>query len=276
MTESASVRWRRWLEDWAIPPELLETVPDSPYGWSPVLWKRRAQVALEQGAQTPTHEIVRSLLPDSGTLLDVGAGTGRAALIHAADGYSVTGVEKDPDLAEGFRQGAAEQGVSAELVEGAWPDVAGRVDRHDVAMCAHVVYDVADIEPFLSKLDRHARVGVVVELTPNHPWSDLVPYYRSLHGLERPDGPTSADFVDVVEEVCEASPHVETWTRPGRVWFENWDEILQHYGKRLVLPRRRWEELRELLAPEIREEDGRFFVGGRDRTIVTIWWRIGA
>ncbi|MDH3397575.1 MAG: methyltransferase domain-containing protein [Acidimicrobiia bacterium] len=272
MTDAASVRWRRWLEEWAIPLELMEAVPDSPYGWSPELWKRRAQVAREQGSQTPTSDIIRSLLPASGTLLDVGAGTGRASLVHAAEGYSLTAVEKNPDLAEGFRQRATEQGVSAELVEGAWPDIAGSVDRHDVAMCAHVVYDVADIEPFLSALARHARVGVVVELTPGHPWSDLLPYYRALHRLERPHGPTYADFVEVVEEVCEASPHVETWTRPGQVWFESWDEILDHYGKRLVLPRSRWSELRELLVPETKDDAGRLYVGSRDRTIVTVWW----
>jgi hypothetical protein len=57
------------------------------------------------------------------------------------------------------------------------------------------------------------------------------------------------------------------------VWFESWDEILDHYQKRLVLPRRRREELRELLVPEVVEDDGRFYVGSRERTIVTVWWR---
>jgi len=273
MIEAASARWRRFLEEWTIPGELLDAVPDSPYGWSPELWKRRAQVAREQGIQTPTSDRVRSLLPASGTLLDVGAGTGRASLLHAAEGHAVTAVEKNPELAEGFRQRAGEQGVSAELIEGAWPEVAAGIDLHDVVVCAHVVYDVADIEPFLSALLRHARVGVVVELTPDHPWSDLAPYYRALHQLERPQGPTYADFVQVVEAICGRPPHVEIWNRPGQMWFESWDEILDHYGKRLVLPRSRWEELRELLVPQTENEKGRLFVGGRDRTIVTVWCR---
>ena len=272
MTESATARWRRLLEEWALPQELLDAVPDSPYGWSPDLWKRRAQIAREQGSETPTSDVIRSLLPANGTLLDVGAGTGRASLMHAADGHLLTAVEKNPELAEQYRQRAAELGVAGKLVEGVWPVVAGAVAVHDVAMCAHVVYDVQDIEPFVSTLARHGRAGVVVELTPDHPWSGLAPYYRALHGLPRPEGPSFRDFVEVVEQVCSIHPVVEVWTRPGQVWFESWDEILDHYGKRLVLPRHRWDELRELLAPETGEDDGRLYVGSRERTMVTVWW----
>lgn len=275
MTETAVARWRRLLEEWAIPPELLEAVTDSPYEWSTELWERRTQIAREQGFLTPTSEIIRSLLPAPGTVLDVGAGTGRASLTFAEGGHRLTAVEKDQGLAEGFRQRSVELAVAAELVEGVWPSVAPTVAAHDVAMCVNVVYDVQDIEPFLVALAGRARVGVVVELTPDHPWAGLAPYYRLLHGLERPDGPTHEDFVKVVEEVCGTQPQVEVWTRPGQAWFESWDEILDHYGKRLVLPRNRWVEIRELLASEIEDDGGRLYVGGRERTIVTVWWRTG-
>ena len=273
MTETASNRWRRLLEEWAIPQALLDAVTDSPYGWSTELWKRRTQIAREQGFETPTGEVVRSLLGSAGTLLDVGAGTGRASLIHGAAGHPLTAVEKDPGLAAGFEQRAAEMGVGAVLVEGAWPDVAPKVDIHDVAMCANVVYDVQDIEPFLATLAHHGRVGVVVELTVDHPWLGLAPYYRALHQLERPQGPTYEDFVEVVREVCAIRPKVEIWTRPGHAWFESWDEVLDHYGKRLVLPPGRRRELEVLLAPDTEVEGDRLYVGTRERTMVTIWWR---
>ncbi len=273
MTEAASDRWRRLLEEWAIPPALLDAVPDSPYGWSTELWKRRTQIAREQGFDPPTGVVVRSLLGPAGTLLDVGAGTGRASLMHGADGHPVTAVEKDPGLAGGFRERAAEMGVGAVLVEGTWPDVAPAVDIHDVAMCANVVYDVQDAAPFLANLSQHGRVGVVVELTVDHPWAGLAPYYRALHHLERPQGPTYKDFAEVVHEVRGFRPEVEVWTRPGRAWFESWDEILDYYGKRLVLPPGRRDELQTLLAPETEVEDGRFYVGARERTMATVWWR---
>jgi SAM-dependent methyltransferase len=215
--------------------------------------------------------VLRSLLPPEGSLLDVGAGNGRASLIHAATGH-LTAVEKDPGMAEGFRQRAAEMGVEAVLVEGIWPDVALGVDIHDVAMCANVVYDVQDIQPFLAALSHHARLGVVVELTADHPWSGLAPYYRALHHLERPQGPTYEDFVAVVQEVCRVRPEVEVWIRPGQAWFESWDEILDHYAKRLVLSPDRRTELEALLAPETEVDEGRLYVGVRERIMVTIWW----
>jgi SAM-dependent methyltransferase len=260
------------LEEWALPDELLDAVAESPYGWSPELWRRRAQIAHEQGSETPTSGIVRGLLPEDGTLLDIGAGTGRASLLHAGEGASLTAVEKNPELADGFRLRAAELNIDADLIAGSWPEVAGTVGIHDVALCAHVVYDVQDVEPFLLAMTTHARGGVVVELTPEHPWAGLTPYYRALHGLGRPDGPTYRDFVEVVAQVCGVQPQVEVWTRSGQVWFESWDEILDHYQKRLVLPRHRREELRELLAPNMEMDDDRLYVGSRDRTIATVWW----
>jgi SAM-dependent methyltransferase len=273
MTGRASDRWRRLLEEWAIPQELLDAVSDSPYGWSTELWKRRTQTAREQGFEPPTGEVVRSLLGSAGTLLDVGAGTGRASLLHAADGHRLTAVEKDSRLAAEFRQRANELGIAALLVEGVWPDVEDEVSVDDVAMCANVVYDVQEIEPFMAALSRHGRGGVVIELTVDHPWSSLAPYYRALHHLERPQGPTYEDLVEVVQEVCGVRPEVEVWTRPGQTWFESWDEILDHYGQRLVLPPRRRGELEALLAPEIEVDGGRIYVGTRERTMVTVWWR---
>lgn len=272
MTESPVDRWRRLLNDWALPDELLDAVPDSPYGWSAELWRRREHLARQQGGDSPTAAVVRGHLGEAGSLLDVGAGTGRVSLLHAAEGNTLTAVEQNPDLAAGLQRRATELNLAVDLIEGSWPEVAGSVAVHDVVLCAHVVYDTQDIEPFLSALHDRARRGVVIELTPDHPWSALTPYYQALHGIDRPDGPTYLDFVEVVEQVCDAPPDVEVWTRPGQVWFESWDEILAHYCKRLVLPRRRREELRALLAPETTVDDGRLFVGNRDRTIVTISW----
>lgn len=273
MTGTSSDRWRRLLEEWAIPQELLDAVADSPYGWSTQLWQRRTQIAREQGFESTTSEVVEALLGPAGTLLDVGAGTGRASLLHGAGGHPLTAVEKDPGLAADFKQRAAEMGVDAKLVEGTWPDVAPRVDIYDVAMCANVVYDVQEIQPFLEALVRHGRVGVVVELTVDHPWSGLAPYYRALHQLERPQGPTHEDFVEVVREVCAVRPEVKVWGRPGHTWFESWDEILDHYGQRLVLPPGRRRELRALLEPEADVEGDRIYIGSRERNMVTVWWR---
>ena len=49
------------------------------------------------------------------------------------------------------------------------------------------------------------------------------------------------------------------------------DELREMFGRRLVLPRRRWAELDDLL--DVTEVDGRLYVGGEVRELVTVWWR---
>ena len=274
MTESPVDLWRRRLQEWALPDRLLEAVPISPYGWSLQFWTRREQAARELDEEIFTSTVVRSLLPVGGSFLDVGAGTGRASVPLVTEGYRLTAVEKNPELAASLAERAAQHHGALEVVEGIWPDVGDTIQVHDVAMCANVVYDVQEIEPFLSTLTALARVGVVVELSPKHPRSNLAPYFNALHRLDRPDGPTYEDFVNVVKQVCGVRPHVEVWCRPGQIWFESWDEILDDYAQRLLLPGDRRKELRELLASEVEEDDGRFYVGSRERTIVTVWWRV--
>lgn len=270
MTERPVARWRRLLEEWAIPQELIDAVPDSPYEWSAGLWKRRAETARDSQEEAPTTRIVRSLLPAGGSLLDVGAGTGRASLPLAQEGFRLTAVEKNPGMAQALAGEAVSLGIDVVLVEGAWPEV--DVPVHDVAMCAHVVYDVQDIEPFLMAMAGHARHGVVVELTESHPWSGLTPYYRALHGLDRPVGPTVEDFEAVVEELFGPTAQIERWSRPGHSWFESWDEIVAYYGRRLVLPEDRRDELRDVMAPDVHEQDGRLLVGSPERQMATVWW----
>ena len=267
---AAAERWRQQLAAWALPAELLGTVPESPYGWPPALWRRRAETAAARGETTPTLARVLALGGAGGSVLDVGAGTGRASLTLARQGHHITAVEPNPDMLLGLRELTAD--LPVEVVEGSWPEVAGRVAVHDVAMCAHVVYDVADVGPFLWGLHQHGARGVVIELTAVHPWAHLGRYYRALHNLERPSGPTAADLAEVVAEVTGTVPEVERWTRPPDLWFESIGEVLEFYGRRLVVPRTRWKELESLLAPEIVDEGGRFRLGGEDRALVTIWW----
>lgn len=266
---TAAERWRTQLEAWALPDELLAAVDESPYSWSPELWRRRSTSAAP--AETPTTAILRDLLgAPPAVLLDVGAGRGRASLPLAADGHRLVAVERDVGMADGLEEEA--EGMDVTLIRGRWPDVADRVPTADVAMCANVVYDVQDIGPFLRALVDHARTSVVVEMTVSHPWAGLTPYYRALHGLDRPDGPTVGDFVEVVREEIGASCRVTRWEREPGGWFADLEELEAHYGRRLVLPPERRHELRDLLP--IREIEGRLVVGDDAPTVATLVFEV--
>lgn len=267
--------WRRELAAWALPAGLVAAAGASPYEWPVELFRRRAEADRGDPVEPLTRTLVRRLAGSGGVVLDVGAGTGRASLPLAAEGMTVVAVEKDPAMAAALRAAAAEQRVPVEVVEGAWPEAAGRVPEADVALCAHVAYDVADPAPFLTALVAHARRAVAIELTDRHPWAGLAPYYRALHGLDRPAGPTADDFAAVVEEVTGVAPHVERWERAGQVWFAGWDELLALMGRRLLVPASRVGELRAVLEPDVVESGGRLVLGRDPRRLVTVWWSTG-
>lgn len=268
---SAVACWRELLEAWALPPELLAAVPDSPYEWPAGLWRRGAE---ESEGDTPTTRVVARLLPPGGSLLDVGAGTGRASRPFARRGHPVTAVERDPQMAAVLREEAAAAGLEVRLLEGSWPQVALETGCHDVALASHVVYDVADLAPFLRALHEVARVGVVLEAGERHPWDGLRKYYRALHGLERPDGPTADLLVEVIQEVLGVIPQVERWTGRRRLRFADLQEVVDLYRRRLLVPVERVAEVADLLAPDIVEEDGWLSLRD-DRGVVTVWWAAG-
>lgn len=265
----AADRWRSELEAWAIPNELMAAVTDSPYRWPVELFKRR-NITAEEIAPSPTSETVERLAGPGGTVLDIGAGAGRASLPLARKGHPITAVEKSAEMAAALREESA--GLDGYVVvEETWP-TAVDLGSFEVVMAAHVVYDVPGIEAFLRAMTAHARRGVVLELTDSHPWVPLGPYYRILHGIDRPDGPTVDDLVEVVQEELGIEPVVDRWERPGGTWFESWDEIIELYRRRLVLPAARTDEVRPLLEPDVEVTDGRMTIGEPIRRLATVWW----
>lgn len=266
---NAASRWRDQLEAWALPDELLSTAEESPYGWSQALWKRRSAVAADTDPPD-TVRIVSELMPDAGTLLDIGVGRGRASLPIAENRYRLIGVDESLEMLAGFTEDALSRSMHVETYEGRWPDVAPRVPIADVAMSANVAYNVADIVPFISAMMDHAAVAVVLEITERHPWAHLAPLYRSVHDLDRPDGPTADDLVAVIIEMTARAPIVHRWKRQGHVWYESWDELLDHYGRRLVVPSADRAALRPILEPFVIAEDGKLHVGDAPTTFATI------
>ncbi|MBN2113214.1 MAG: class I SAM-dependent methyltransferase [Acidimicrobiia bacterium] len=270
---SAAARWRAYLEGWALPADLLAAVPDSPYVWPADLYRRR-QRAEAGGPPDPTARVVAGLLPGGGSVLDVGAGTGRASLPIAAEGHRLTAVERNPAMAAVLRTEAETAGVEVRVIEGPWPEVAAEAGRHDVVVCTHVVYDIAELAPFLRGLHEAARVAVVLEAGERHPWANLIPYYRAMHHLERPDGPTAGLLVEVVGEVLRVTPEAEHWIGGDRMRFADLQELVEFYRRRLLVPVARTAELADRLVPDIVEQDGWLSLGS-EQGAVTLWWRTG-
>ena len=274
---TAAEHWRQQLEDWALPPDLLASVEASPYGWSRRVWKQKGERGLDPDAGSLTTNLVSELAGPNGSVIDIGAGTGRASLPLVRRGHPVTMVEPNANMLASLReltQTLRRDNRPVEIVDGRWPEVENEVKPHRVAMSAHVVYDVAELVPFLEAMDGIAEAGVVIEMTPNHPWSSLRDLYWEFHQLARPPGPVTEDLVAVVIDLGR-EPQIQRWNHPSDMVYETIDEIVEMTGRRLVLPPARWPELEERLRPRIVGAPGAYQVGPLEREITTVWWRTG-
>lgn len=255
-------RWRADLEDWAIPPEILAAAPESPWGCPTGLFAVAAEEAMATtpAERSPSQRRALEVLPDGGSILDVGAGGGAASLPLCPPGASVTAVDQSADMLAAFAKLAGRRGAAHTEVEGLWPDVAGKVGPADVVVCHHVLYNVPDLVPFVAALTDHARLRVVAEITAVHPQSLLNPLWEHFHGLIRPTRPTADDAAAVLRDLG-LDVGVEESARP-LLWAEaDRREQVAFARRRLCLPAERDDEVDAVLD-----------LSSGLRRQVTLWW----
>ena len=238
-------RWRDDLASWAVPPEILAAAEQSPWGLPRPLFERRARAQLTAPSGV-SYRTALAALAVPGEVLDVGAGAGAAGLALAARTRTLTAVDADPAMLALLETLAGTAGVPVRLVPGRWPDVAASVPPTDVVVCHHVLYNVADLGPFLAELTGHARRLVVAELPPRHPMAPLNPLWLALHGVVRPRRPGVEDVVAVLAAMGYPVT-VRRWRRPADTGADP-DELLATTAARLCLPGHRVPELAALLA----------------------------
>ena len=250
--------WRRNLESWAIPESILALAPQSPRIHPPVLFDVPAVIAA-----SPSHDRAREVLVAGASVLDVGCGGGVAAFALTPPATRVIGVDHQAAMLEMFAANARARRVSVEVHEGFWPAVAREVSTAHVVTAHHVVYNVADIVPFLEALDAHATRRVVLELPQQHPLVTLSAAWRHFWQLERPTAPTPQDLVSVLQEM-RIAPSLELWSGPMR----NEPDLEQsaHFTRiRLCLPEDREDEVLEFLLEQR---------APARRGLATIWWDV--
>jgi hypothetical protein len=129
-------------------------------------------------------------------------------------------------------------------------------------VCLHVIYNIADLEPFVRALTTHARARVVLEFPTRHPLAWMAPYWHRIHGIDRPLGPTSDDALAVFAAAGLDVRH-ERWLRPHGLRDAPMDEQVEFLRQLLCLGPERDAELAALLRD----------VGLPDeREVVTAWW----
>ena len=132
--------------------------------------------------------------------LDVGGGAGRMALPLALQCEQVHVVEPSGSMIEHLTAGANEANIgNVSVTQATWE--AANVDAADLALCAHVLYGVADLEPFVRKLEGHANELVVILSFVESPMTRISAFWEPVHGEERVDMPALPELVNALWEM---------------------------------------------------------------------------
>jgi len=249
----AATRWAELQDGRGIPPEILARAPADPWHHEVAFFTAPAEPV-----DTPSRRAAQALLPDGGSVLDVGCGGGAASFALADRAGHITGADQQEDMLDAFAAEARSRGVPHRTVLGRWPGAAPGAGTADVVVCHHVLHNVVDLVPFLEALTAAAHRGVVVEMMAQHPMAWLDPLWVRFHDLRRPVPATADDAAAVLREMG-VEPVVQRWERevPPRqdpVWVT----------RRLCLP--------EDAVPAVADELDRL---DRPRTAATLSWSAG-
>jgi SAM-dependent methyltransferase len=221
--------------------------------------RRFARHVAEGGTDDP---LLRRLLAQAGpgtTVLDVGAGSGRHALPLARVASRVTVVEPSTAMREVLAAGVERERLdNVTVVAADWPAARDAVEPADLVVCAHVLYAVVEVEPFLRALDEVARRGwyVVMRLGQREgPYLDL---FEQIWGEPRALAPTALDLFNVAHQMgLPASFDVVPF--PAWQAFDTLDEAVAQVHADVLNPPDPTAEarIREVLTERLVERDGK-------------------
>jgi CTP:molybdopterin cytidylyltransferase MocA/SAM-dependent methyltransferase len=208
--------------------ERFREVPDGSDFYAPVTGLFRAD---PRRTDEPVLEALLELVQAGETWLDIGAGAGRyalpIALALAPSGGRVIAVDASPGMLDALMELQAEHGITdVEVVQTRWPPPrALALDRFatDVALIAHVGYDIEAIGPFVRAMESVARRLCVAVLMERQPSSVADPFWPRVHGEERVSLPALPEFIEWLEARGH-EPNVELTSREPRR-FGSRDEL---------------------------------------------------
>jgi SAM-dependent methyltransferase len=259
---SAAADWARDLASWAIPPEIMRPAPQDPWAFRVDQFVRATEQAMS--FDSPSLHRAREAVSPGGTVLDVGCGAGAASLPLVPPARSVVGVDDSAGMLAAFAELAEKRGAHHLEIAGVWPEIADQVEAADVVVCNHVLYNIADLGPFVTALGDHARRRVVIEITSEHPRAWMRPLWRAIHDIDRPTRPVADDALAVLDELGIGAG-AERWTRPTPMKDDTIEELAAWVRDALCVTAERDPDIVEAL---------RSHPAPDEREITTIWWDV--
>jgi CTP:molybdopterin cytidylyltransferase MocA/SAM-dependent methyltransferase len=196
-------RWSERVRANAEQVDRFREVPDGADFYAPVTGLFRAD---PRRTDEPVLDLLLGLVKPGETWLDIGAGAGRyalpIALALAPSGGRVIALDASPGMLDALLEIQSEHGVTdVEVVETRWPPSDGPLDRFaaDVALIAHVGYDIDGIVSFVEAMESVASRLCVAVLMERQPASIADPCWPPVHGEARVSLPALLEFVELLQ-----------------------------------------------------------------------------
>jgi SAM-dependent methyltransferase len=266
--------WRRMYDDERNQAEDA-TLPG--FVAQPDCWSGQAErfAAAAQRAPQPDG-FLRFLLPrlrPGDRLIDIGAGAGRYEPLLASAVAELLAVEPSPSMRARLEQRLAdEQLTNVRVIANAWPNA--DASTCDVAIAAHVLYGVREIEPFLRGMDIAAGRACFLLLAFRHPSSFVSPFWERLDGVPRLPLPGALECMNALYQLG-ITARLELVPLTSRVSYADQQEALDDLRWRLRAPalpeydRQFAAAIAEQLVPT---DDGRLAPRGMPDQAAVIWW----
>jgi CTP:molybdopterin cytidylyltransferase MocA/precorrin-6B methylase 2 len=254
-------------------------VPDGTDFYAPVTGLFRADPTR---TDEPALAVLLDLVRPGDRWLDIGAGAGRYALpigrALAPSGGSVVALDASVSMLAGLREIAAEHGIdNVRAVETRWPPADLGPFAADVALIAHVGYDIEAIGRFLDAMESVAGRLCVAVLMERQPSSIADVCWPPVHGEARVSLPALPEFVELLR-ARGRQPSIEKLERNPRR-FGSRDELAGYLRRQLWIEPGGAADRRFLAALDTVVEtdpDGRVgLVGQRPLPIGIVTWRPG-
>lgn len=235
-------------------------------------------VADPRRTDEPTLEMLRAMAAPDESWLDIGAGAGRYALPLALRVREVTAVEPSAGMRRALRAGIDEHGLTnVRVIAGTWPEaleLLAPLPAADVALIAHVGYDIEEIGPFLAGMEAATRDRCVAVLTDRSPASVADPFWPLVHGEERVALPALSDLLELLHARGRETEvvRVERLSRS----FDSVDALTAFLRRQLFITEGGEKDLhfRAILPDRITQRDGAWTLADRPTgAIGIVTWR---
>jgi CTP:molybdopterin cytidylyltransferase MocA len=253
----------------------IREIPDGADFYAPVNSLFRADPTR---TEDPVLRELLRLVRSGETWLDVGAGAGRYALpiARALDpsGGSVVAIDASPSMLDGLLEIAEDYAIeNVRTMEARWPPAdsgSAPAIEADVALIAHVGYDIDAIGPFIDALEAAAGRLCVAVLMERAPATAADPFWPAVHGEPRVPLPALPEVLELLD-ARGRRPTVERIAVDARR-FDSRDALESFVRRQLWIDPTGPKEkrFRKALDELTVEDEGRWTIRGRDRTDVGV------